>query len=307
MRSKQVLDWIQNDETWFALLFEPDKTENWMTDDLILKHANPVALEVPEIWEDLVKKRLYAIVQESARENFLTKHCNIIYKCAGTESFIDIASLRKCRSNKIDWEGREIYVGVDLSITTDNTAVAIASVDENNRILADCFCFIPEGRIEEKNRCEKLDYRRFIEHKKCFACGNKTIDYGFVEDFVKLEEKFNCTIRAIGFDRYNAMSSAQKWDKIYKTVEIRQHSDTLHAPTKLLTEKIINGEFEYEKNTLLEINFENAKCVYDTNMNRYINKRKSSGNVDMAAALINAVFLLQQDIIFEGGGITYAV
>ncbi|MDR2074350.1 MAG: terminase large subunit [Oscillospiraceae bacterium] len=98
----------------------------------------------------------------------------------------------------------------------------------------------------------------------------------------------------MGFDRYNAMSSAQKWDKIYKTVEIRQHSDTLHAPTKLLQEKIVNTEFLYEKNTLLEINFENAKCVYDTNMNKYVNKRKSSSKVDMASALINAVFLLQQ-------------
>jgi phage terminase large subunit-like protein len=184
-------------------------------------------------------------------------------------------------------------------MTTDNTAIAMVAADEDNRILADAWCFIPEGRIEEKNRCEKLDYRRFIEHKKCFACGNKTIDYGFVEDFVfRIEEKFGCVVRAIGFDRYNGMSSAQKWNKVYKTVEIRQHSDTLHAPTKLLTEKIINVEFEYERNTLLEINFENAKCVYDTNMNRYINKRKSSGKVDMVAAMINAVFLLQTGYYF---------
>jgi phage terminase large subunit-like protein len=42
-------------------------------------------------------------------------------------------------------------------------------------------------------------------------------------------------------------------------------------------------------------------------MNRYINKRKSSGKVDMVVALINAVFLLQQDIIFEGKGLVYAV
>jgi phage terminase large subunit-like protein len=210
--------------------------------------------------------------------------------------------------NQIDWQGREVYLGVDLSMTTDNTAVAMVCADENNRILTDCFCFIPEGRIEEKNKVEKLDYRRFIEHGKCFACGNKTIDYGFVEDFVlKIEKKFNVTIRAIGFDRYNAISSAQKWNQKYNTVEIRQHSDTLHPPTKLLTEKITNGEFGYEKNILLEINFENAKCAYDTNMNRYVNKKKSSGKVDMVAALINAVYLLQQDIIFEGSGTVYAV
>jgi phage terminase large subunit-like protein len=306
--AKQVLDGVQDDETLFALLFEPDKTENWMNDDLILKHANPVALEIPAIWEDLLKKRSFAIAMESARENFITKHCNIIYQGTGNESFIDIKDLQKCRINKINWSGREVYLGVDLSMTTDNTAIAMVSVDEDNKISADCFCFIPEGRIEEKSKCENIDYSRFIEHGKCFACGNKTIDYSFIEDYVfKIEEKFNCMIRAIGFDRYNCLSSAQKWNKVYKTVEIRQHSDTLHVPTKLLTEKIINNEFEYERNILLEINFSNAKCVYDTNMNRYIHKKKSSGKVDMVAALINAVYLLQQDIIFEGSGLTYAV
>ena len=52
----------------------------------------------------------------------------------------------------------------------------------------------------------------------------------------------------IGYDRYNALSSAQKWDAKYTTVQVRQHSDTLHPPTKLLYEKIMNREFKYETN-----------------------------------------------------------
>lgn len=297
--AKRVLDGTQKDETIFSLLYEPDDTDNWVDDDLVLKHANPVALEIPEIWEDLLKRRARAIAVESSRENFLTKHCNIIYQGAGTESFIDIKDLQACRVNKIDWTGREVYLGVDLSMTNDNTAVAICA-EENGKILADVICFVPEGRIEEKNKFEKIDYHRFIAASKCIACGNKTIDYGAVEDFVfSIEEKYGVTIRAIGFDRYNAISSAQKWNQKYNTVEIRQHSDTLHPPTKLLSEKITNGEFEYEKNTLLEINFENARCTYSTNMNRYVTKKKSRGKVDMVVALINAVYLLQQDVLFD--------
>ena len=201
----------------------------------------------------------------------------------------------------------EVYVGVDLSMSNDNTAVAICA-EENGRILADVVCFIPEGRIDEKNKFEKLDYRRFIAAGKCIACGNRTIDYGVVEDFVfSIEEKYGVTVRAIGFDRYNAISSAQKWNQKYNTVEIRQHSDTLHPPTKLLSEKITDGEFEYEKNTLLEINFENARCTYDTNMNRYVTKKKSQGKVDMVVALINAVYLLQQDVIFSDNWVVQVI
>ena len=305
--AKRVLDGTQADDTVFSLLYEPENTDNWSFDDTILKHANPVALEIPEIWDDLLKKRARAISIESARENFLTKHCNIIYQGAGTESFIDIKDLQRCRVNKIDWTGRDVYVGVDLSMSNDNTAVAICA-EENGRILADIVCFIPEGRIDEKNKFEKLDYRRFVAGSKGIACGNKTIDYGVVEDFVfSIEEKYGVTVRAIGFDRYNAMSSAQKWNQKYNTVEIRQHSDTLHPPTKLLSEKITDGEFEYEKNTLLEINFENARCTYDTNMNRYVTKKKSQGKVDMVVALINAVYLLQQDVIFSDNWVVQVI
>ena len=305
--AKRILDGTQNDETVFSLLYEPENTDNWSFDDTILKHANPVALEIPEIWDDLLKKRARAISIESARENFLTKHCNIIYQGAGTESFIDIKDLQRCRVNKIDWTGRDVYVGVDLSMSNDNTAVAICA-EENGRILADIVCFIPEGRIDEKNKFEKLDYRRFVAAGKCIACGNRTIDYGVVEEFVfSIEEKYGVNVRAIGFDRYNAISSAQKWNQRYSTVEIRQHSDTLHPPTKLLSEKITDGEFEYEKNTLLEINFENARCTYDTNMNRYVTKKKSQGKVDMVVALINAVYLLQQDVIFSDNWVVQVI
>ena len=305
--AKRVLDGTQADDTVFSLLYEPENTDNWSFDDTILKHANPVALEIPEIWDDLLKKRARAISIESARENFLTKHCNIIYQGAGTESFIDIKDLQRCRVNKIDWTGRDVYVGVDLSMSNDNTAVAICA-EENGRILADIVCFIPEGRIDEKNKFEKLDYRRFVAAGKCIACGNRTIDYGVVEEFVfSIEEKYGVNVRAIGFDRYNAISSAQKWNQRYSTVEIRQHSDTLHPPTKLLSEKITDGEFEYEKNTLLEINFENARCTYDTNMNRYVTKKKSQGKVDMVVALINAVYLLQQDVIFSDNWVVQVI
>jgi phage terminase large subunit-like protein len=152
--AKRVLDGVESDETLFALLYEPNKTEEWMSDDLILKHANPVALEIPEIWEDLIKKRARAIALDSAKENFLTKHCNIIYSGGGTENFIDIKDLLNCRTNKIEWSGREVYIGVDLSMTTDNTAVAMVAASEDNEILCDCFCFIPEGRIDEKNKIE---------------------------------------------------------------------------------------------------------------------------------------------------------
>ena len=189
-----------------------------------------------------------------------------------------------------------LFRSLDLSETNDNTSVAMVAVDDET-ILAEVVAFIPEGRIEEKNAYEKIDYREFVRACKAIACGDRVIDYAVVEDFIlSIEEKYNVQVQAIGYDRYNALSSAQKLERAgYNTVEIRQHSSVLHPPTKLLKEKILKNEFRYTENRLMEINFQNARCTYDTNKNLYVNKKKSKGKVDMVVALINAVYLLEQD------------
>ena len=299
--SKKVLDGLEHDETRFSLLFEPDKTKGWETDDLILQHANPVALDIKEIWEDLLKKRAYAIAVESARENFLCKHCNIIYSGIGTETYVDVKDVQDCKVSDIDWNGRVVYLGLDLSETNDNTSVAMVSADDDNNILADVIAFIPEGRIEEKNASEKINYRDFIRAMKCIACGDKVVDYAVVEDFIlSIESKYGVQVQAIGYDRWNALSTAQKLERNgMNMVEVRMHSSVLHPPTKLLKEKILAHEFQYTENKLLEINFQNARCTYDTNRNLYVTKKKSRGKVDMVVSLIIATYLLQQDVFLN--------
>lgn len=307
---KKVLDGVVIDEAVFALLYEPDNIKDWQTDDLILQQSNPVALEIPEIWQDLIKKRAKAIVQDSAKENFCTKHCNIIYSGSGTETFIDVSALQDCKVANIDWRGRFVYLGLDLSMTNDNTSVSMIAVDDDDRILADSWAFIPEGRIEEKMSSEKVNYRELIKTGKVFACGDKIIDYKFVEDFIlSLEDKLGVTIQAVGYDRYNAISTANKLESAgLTTIEVKQHSSVLHSPTKLLYEKVINGEFEYMSNPLYEINYLNARCTFDTNKNRYVTKKKSKGKIDMVVSTIIAVYLAEQDYFLnDGGGFTIQV
>ena len=178
------------------------------------------------------------------------------------------------------------------------------SVDDDDKILADSWAFIPEGRIDEKQASERVNYRELIKTGKVIACGDKVIDYKVVEDFIlSLEERLGVTIQAVGYDRYNAMSTAQKLeDAGLTTVEVKQHSSVLHPPTKLLLEKVLSKEFEYMSNPLYEINYLNARCTFDTNKNRYVNKKRSKGKVDMVVSTIIAVYLAEQDYFLSGGG-----
>ena len=136
------------------------------------------------------------------------------------------------------------------------------------------------------------------------------IDYSVVEDYVihALEERYGVTVEQVGYDRYNAISSVQKMEaEGLECVEIKQHSSVLHQPTKWLKEVILQQHFRYEENRLLEINFQNARCTEDTNLNKYVNKKKSTGKVDEVVALINAMYLLQQYLLNDDSFVAQTV
>lgn len=105
--------------------------------------------------EDLLKKRASAIARPRLRENFVTKHCNIIYSGIGTETYIPIDALQRCRVDKIDWQGRDVWLGVDLSISTDNCAVAMVAEEDGN-ILARVQTFFRRAKSKKKLWKKKL-------------------------------------------------------------------------------------------------------------------------------------------------------
>ena len=306
--SKKTLDGLLDNRRRFSLLFEPDdalrKGDAWMKDDRVLYQANPVCVTNQRVLNAVKDLRTLAVLYENRRENFLCKHCNIKYKGLGVEGYVDVQKLRDCPriTDMAWWKGRRVFVGVDLSQTDDNTAVAMVCMDGED-VCAAVWGFMPESRVELKSKREGVNYRRLIDQGDCFACGEEVVDYGFVERFVLgLAETYGVEIAQLGYDRYNAISSVQKWEAGYiECVEVKQHSSVLHSPTKLMREKILQRRFRYGDSRLFEINIQNARCTEDTNRNKYVNKKKSNGKVDMVMAVLNALYLAEQDQLYGGG------
>lgn len=302
---KKILDGLYENKRYFGLLYEPDeeliKGDSWQTEDRIIYQANPVAVSYEYIFNNLIKSRRLAVLYPNKRENFLCKHCNIRYKGLGTEAYIESTKVKeRCVPENLDfWQGKKVYIGLDLSMTEDNTAVAMTTT-EDGFIHTKVWGFIPGDNKNPKSEKEHIDYDKLIRQEVCFESEGEVIDYGDVENLImSLEERYGVEIVQIGYDPYNAISTVQKLEAAgYECVAIKQHSSVLHMPTKLLKEAILGGTFFYDANRLLEINFENARCSYDTNMNRYVNKKKSTGKVDMVVALINSIYLCQQYLLY---------
>jgi phage terminase large subunit-like protein len=294
---KKVFDGHIKDDRLFALLYYAEDEHAW--DEIGLHQANPLKIE--ENFNEIRDNRAKAVEKPKERAEYLCKHMNIFQATDSGEEFVNIDVLRQCKIPEFDWRGRSVWLGLDLSLTTDNTSFAMVT-EEDLKIYADTFAFVPTERIEEKNRMEKINYYDYIKQGKCFACGDMVIDYGFVEDMIlEVEAKYDVTVMGVGYDRYNALSSCQRLEREggLKTVEVKQHSSVLHPATKLTREKILSKEFFYVPNDLFEINVQNARVIENNNRDIYVNKKRSNGKVDMLAALINAIYLLQQDVIFN--------
>jgi len=309
--SKKVLDGVIEDDELFALLYAPDNPKDWLSDESTYQ-ANPLCYDIPENLDYLKKQRDIAIEMPSMKKNFLTKHMNIFVDGSDAELYIATDDLKKCMVEDYDWHGRDVYVGVDLSQTTDNTAISIVTYDyERDEYVAKSWAFLPEDNVDNKSKVENLDYRMMRDEGYAFFCGDRVVNYGFVEQFViDLPKKYGVNIIGIGYDRYNAISSANKWYEAgFDTIEIKQHSAVLHPATKLLKERVLKQSFSYVKNQLLEINFANAREVVDTNLNTYVNKKKSVGKIDMVVSILNAMVLWNKEVeessssIYEERGI----
>lgn len=298
--AEKVLDKLIEDDSYFALLYKPDDPKDWMSDKTLYE-SNPLCYTVPANYDYLVKKRNKALEMSDAKSNFLTKHLNIFIDGDIEESYINIDDLRVGKiDDGFDWEGKEVYIGIDLAETVDNTAVSMVYYDSlEDKFYTKSWSFIPEDRAQEKRKKEKIDYFRMRDKQWVYFCGDRVINQRFVEDFVlSIEDRYDVKIKGIGYDRRNAISSVNRFTEEgdYECIEVRQQSSSLGPTFKLMRDYILDGNFHYEPNELFENNFKNARQIIDTTMNIYVNKKKSAGKIDMVYSTADAMYLWKLDI-----------
>lgn len=313
-KAKKTLDSLRENKRMFSLLFEPDDdllvNDQWQTNDLVIYQSNPVAVENEYIFDAIKDMREDAVLYENKRENYLCKHNNIKYKGLGTEGYIEITKVRECKRAINDewWRGRKVWLGLDLSMSDDNVSLNMETYEgdtiDNCELYSKTWGFIPTEKIEYKTKREAVDYKKLIRDGCCYSCGGEVISYTFIEEFIlSLESKYGVKIIQLGYDKWNAISTVQKLESAgIECVEIKQHSSVLHSPTKLLKEKILSKKYHYDDNLMLEINFQNARCTEDTNLNKYVNKKKSVGKVDQVVGNLNSTYLIEQELLYGNNG-----
>ncbi len=275
----------------FCLLYYANREEAW-TDEGLYK-ANP--LRVEENYKEIKADREIAKIKTKEQEEFLTKNLNIFLQTNELNKYLNIEYWKKCEVDNIDFKDKEVVVGLDLSVTTDLTAVSIM-YKENNIIYCKSHGFLPEDSLAERR--ENIDYRNYAKLDYCDIHKGMTVNYTKVEEYIRsIESTYGCKIKAIVTDPMNAKELVERLGNDYDVILLKQTFTNLSPATKEFRKKVYDGEVKYEKNELLDWNMSNAITIPGKADDEMLAKQdKNKQRIDMVAVLIfGMVELLGED------------
>jgi len=185
-------------------------------------------------------------------------------------------------------KGKICYGGLDLSSTTDITAlVLVFPVDGNYKVVADFF--IPADNIEARVKKDGVPYDVWVREGFITATPGNVIDYKFVEDSIDRRAR-EFDLREMAYDPWNATMLTQRLaENGMEMVEVRQGVASMSAPTKQLETLILQKKIHHGGNPVLRWMFDNVMVIQDAQGNLKPDKGKSREKIDGIISLIMAI------------------
>lgn len=187
-------------------------------------------------------------------------------------------------------EGRHCYGGLDLSTTTDLSALVLAFPPQAglNTWVVLFWAWRPRDGVVEAEKRDHVPYQDWERAGYLSLCAGDMVDFGEIEDTIKeLSRRYR--IRMLGVDPYlsRMMSSRLSEDKL-NVVEIPQDMRSMSPAMKELERLIRSGQMLHIHNTCARWCFGNVRCRVDGNENMKPMKNLSTGRIDIAVAWIIA-------------------
>jgi phage terminase large subunit-like protein len=286
----RVRDGVISDPSFLPVIYEAPKDADWKSEET-WKLANPNY--GVSVRKDYMEAECRKAIEEPAYENtFRREHLN-----QWTEQktrWLRMDDWHKCRkSGEPIADKAQVCLGMDLSTTTDLTAVAITHRLPNGEgYKVEWRYYIAEDRAKYIEARDRVPYALWCKQGYVTATPGKTIDYSFVEaDILKIADKFE--LLHIGYDPYNASDLSQRLINFHglSCIELRQGVATLSAPSKELERCVIEGLIDHGDNPVAAWNASNCEVILDSNGNYKVNKANNQGakKIDGIAALIFSI------------------
>lgn len=190
--------------------------------------------------------------------------------------------------NPAELEGRDCYAGLDLSSTSDITALVLVFPPrtENEKYIVLPFFWLPEETLELRCRRDHVLYDVWQRQGYILTTEGNVIHYGFIERFIeRLGEKYH--IIEIAYDRWNATQMVQNLEDMgFTMVPFGQGFKDMSPPSKELYKLLMEGNINHGGNPVLKWMAQNVVMRQDPAGNIKPDKERSVEKIDGIVALI---------------------
>lgn len=288
-RSTAFLKGSSKERRLLPFLYMIDDLEKWNTKEELAK-ANP-NLGVSVQWEFFEEQIAIALQSLSKKAEFMTKYCNI--KQNSSIAWLDYETVAKAAGQPYtldDFRGCYCVAGIDLSRTTDLTAVSLVIEKGGKNHIITQF-FMPQERYNVAIDEEGVPYNIFKEQGYLTISGEHQVNYKDVFAwFVRLIKEYKIRPLKVGYDRYCAgylveemKESGFHMDDVYQGTNLTPVLNTFEGDLK-------DGMYSVGENNLLKSHLLNVAVQIQTDDSRMkpvkIEKR---AHIDGAVSIFDAL------------------
>lgn len=272
--------------------FEP---ETWAKSNPLLNH--------PELKDSLMK----GLLSERDKKMLMGKLADFQVKnmncwlLADSNSFLDLKDIENAVIPEFDRRGKRVYVGLDASMFSDNTAIGFVypylGEDGSQKWHVEQHSFIPwqqAGSLEAKMEQDGVNYRDLEAKGFCTITShpqgliNPEEVYRWFLDYV---EDNALDVVFFGYDAMGVSKiiKALEANTSFPLMPIRQRTSELKDPTKFLQTLFIEGNITRIDDEIMRKALINA-VIKEDNIGIQVDKMKSTYKIDVVDAIIDGMY-----------------
>ena len=294
-------DYLRDADTYLGLIWSQDNLDETYKPDTWVK-SNPL-LDLPSqrevLLNGLIDKRDSDALSGTLND-FQNKNLNLWLE-QSADSFLKLPDVEKAIVPSFSFDDRQVYIGFDYSMFSDNTALAFVFPYRDNNGKPRWFIyqhsFIPwhkSGSIEAKEKQDGINYRDLA--KKGF-CTITSHPQGLINDdqvyqwLLNFVEKHRLEVVFFGYDAMGLTSIIKQLElnSGWPLQAIRQRTSELKDPTKFLQTMFVEGSVDRLDDRVMEKALLNAE-IYEDKIGIQVDKTKATFKIDVVDALIDALF-----------------
>jgi phage terminase large subunit-like protein len=187
-------------------------------------------------------------------------------------------------------DGRDVFIGLDLSARTDLTSAVAIAMGDDGYVDVWPFFWTPEQGLVDRAKRDRQPYDVWVKQGFMLTTPGATVDYSFVAKQLS-DTMIGANIVLVGFDRWRIEYFKKEMEALSVEMPMKEFGQgfkDMSPALDALESALLNGKIRHGMHPVLTMCAANAVIIKDPAGNRKLDKSKATGRIDGMVALAMA-------------------